>query len=109
MLAGFGFGAAVAFYGARDGQPGAGLIFLGFAILSLASLVAEVASVQISNDSITIRYLGWQKTIAFEAITNIDLLDLQSRGNVVATVGHRTPLGQAYQADGLPRRICRAE
>ena len=69
----------------KQGQPGSA-IFLGLAGLSIVGLVREPASVKISDDSIVIKYLGWRRTVAFSAISNILLVDLHNRGNVVATV-----------------------
>ncbi len=70
----------------KQGQPGSAPIFLGLAVLSIVGLVREPARVKISNDSVVIKYLGWQRTVAFDAISNILLVDLHNRGNVVATV-----------------------
>jgi hypothetical protein len=86
MLAFFGFFSMTAVCAAIDGVPVTALLLFGLAIPPLISLINEVASVQISNDSITIRYLGWQRSIPFQAITNIGLVDLHSRGDVIATV-----------------------
>ena len=70
----------------RQRQPRPAPIFLGFAVLALAGLMREPARVEITNDGIVIRYLGWRRTVPFDSITNIEFVDLHDRGNVRPTV-----------------------
>jgi hypothetical protein len=70
----------------RQGQPKPAPIFIGFAVFAFVGLMREPSRVEIANDAIVIRFLGWQRTIPFDSITNIELVDLRDRGNVRPTV-----------------------
>jgi len=70
----------------RQGQPKPAPIFLGFAVLAFVGLMREPARVEITNEAIVVRYLGWSRTISFDSITNIEFVDLHDRGNVRPTV-----------------------
>ncbi len=70
----------------RQGQPKPAPIFLGFAVLALVGLMREPARVEITNEAIVVIYLGWNRTLPFDSITNIEFVDLHDRGNVRPTV-----------------------
>jgi hypothetical protein len=86
MLGSYAACSLTALLASRQGQRGDGLLFLGFAVLSFAGLTQEVASVEILNDAILIKYLGWRRTVPDDGISNIVIVDLHDRGNVHAAV-----------------------
>jgi hypothetical protein len=92
----------LAYLAVHQGQRGASLGMIGFAAFSLVALTREPASVGISNTAIVIKYLGWQRTISFAAVSNIVIADLHDDGgNVHATVIIERPNGKPIKLLGF--------
>jgi hypothetical protein len=70
----------------HQGQPVPSLFFVGFAGLFLVALARDPTRVVITREGVVIKYLGWKRTIPFDAISAITLTDVQDRGNVWAAV-----------------------
>jgi hypothetical protein len=83
-------GAAVFLFAAwlsfKQSQPGSSLFFIVFVGLIFVAITRDPARVVITREGVVIKYLGWEQTIPFDAISGIVLEDVHYRGNVWAAV-----------------------